>query len=262
MPIAGLQEVIVNILESISSTHEVKTWNIFYEQNITDITVRLKFGSHIEQDLVEGQCSTHAASEGRTTSYRRKSPSQIARDSERLEKYNKGVKRHRPERLFSNQETQVSTSQLEIYKDQQTQSLVFDSPVKVKRSAAKSVTCNSDETVSHESFDIPKLPNLSSDSEQENFMGDFTNSASAFPCHLGCDLFDTHEHQPTVSSQTASANILNVKPEINSCPKSIADLDEFDSLPPTPKSSIKATSSSAAHAKSDERDISKREITF
>ena len=163
MPIAGLHEVIVNVLESLSATHKVKTWNVFYEEN-TDITVRLKFSSSHVEDLVQGHSNTHTGAVCRTVSYRRKSPKQIARDNERLENHNKGVRSNKPERLFTNQETQVSSPELEIYRTngdhQQTQSILCrnESPVIVEHSLSKSENISDlNHSGSQESFDIPAV---------------------------------------------------------------------------------------------------------
>lgn len=72
MPIQGLPRVLEKLFESVLLSHDIATWNIFSENN-GGLTFRIKFcsenSSHI--DLPN------------TTSYRRKSPSQVYRDNSR-----------------------------------------------------------------------------------------------------------------------------------------------------------------------------------
>ena len=73
-----MDKVLENILSVISNSHELKTWNIFHEQD-GNVTVRLKF-SH----STTGEIDTNVL--GNTVSFRRKSSKQVTRDRNRAAK--------------------------------------------------------------------------------------------------------------------------------------------------------------------------------
>ncbi len=76
MPITGIPMVLENILESVLKTHNLKTWNLFYEEN-GDISFRLRL-SNMENVHTTPDIGSHS-----TESFRRKSYKQITRDKDR-----------------------------------------------------------------------------------------------------------------------------------------------------------------------------------
>ena len=172
MPIAGLHDVIVNLLESLSATHKVSTWNIFHEQN-SDITFRLKFSSHSVSSEYQGE--GHLNTEGicRTTSYRQKTEKQISRDRERSERYfkNRSMCNHL-EKQCMNQETQVSVSQLDMesFRNEQLSEnepnmVINDSEVNFDRNSTF------DFSKSQDSFEIPNVSHLTTDHVEQSANG-------------------------------------------------------------------------------------------
>ena len=76
MPISGIPMVLENIFESVFKTHNLKTWNLFYEEN-GDISFRLRLSN------MENVHTTPGIGSQSTESYRRKSAKQTARDKDR-----------------------------------------------------------------------------------------------------------------------------------------------------------------------------------
>ena len=235
MPIRGLEDVIVNILESLSLTHVVRTWNIFYEKN-SEITVRLKFGSHVSSMENQGEGQVSADSTCKTVSYRRKSESQITRDRRRAERrYKNTFSNHSEKQLCSNNQgiqvdLSATCSEPDSFRYQQ--SSPEENPITVHDNDETIFAIQNNEqsfelsAISQESLQIPKFCYGEIDSLEHP--QNFQNTS---------DLFVFNANQLNDNSASASAN-----PVKNS---TIADLDEFESV----KSS-----------KSNEEDISDTEL--
>ena len=84
MPIAGLNKVLENLLESVSKSHNIKTWNIFQEVN-GEITFRLKFSPNTEHSIDDIPADQPMQTSS-TVSFKRKSDKQLHRDKERAHK--------------------------------------------------------------------------------------------------------------------------------------------------------------------------------
>ena len=78
MPIAGIPEVLENLIVSVCKTHHIGTWNIFNEEN-GNITFRLRFKIQ-DQDHINQQQGTQCIT------YRKKTETHINRDRQRATK--------------------------------------------------------------------------------------------------------------------------------------------------------------------------------
>ena len=83
MPNTGLPKVIQDLITALLDSHDVRTWNIFHDNN-SEVTVGLKFSSrHIE---CESSLPMSPMVENNTVSFKRKTPNQIARDKARSQR--------------------------------------------------------------------------------------------------------------------------------------------------------------------------------
>ncbi len=84
MPVAGLPNVLENMVMSVLKTHCLKTWNLFHEEN-GNLTFRLKF-EQIEESPVEQHSEVSGTENHRTISFKKKNTKQILRDNARSRK--------------------------------------------------------------------------------------------------------------------------------------------------------------------------------
>ena len=81
MPIDGVPLVLENLLVSLLSSQDIKSWNIFSEHS-GSVSVRIRFSpTCIQNTCTDTHVSNFKASS--VCSYKRKSPSQLKRDNER-----------------------------------------------------------------------------------------------------------------------------------------------------------------------------------
>ena len=81
MPIAGIPEVLENLIVSVFKSHQLKTWNIYQEQD-GNVTFKLRFNM---QDM-QGQGHGSTGLDSSFISYRRKTERNITRDRQRAVK--------------------------------------------------------------------------------------------------------------------------------------------------------------------------------